>query len=128
MLVGDVIPDERAAAAYEQIKRLDEYRVLYAAVDELPKDQREAIIEYFFKGYTYKQIEEKRDRANGSARRLLDKVLCALRNGETGERLRAVYGVDYGVRHKSLAAFRSSRTSEIEDYVMRWWGNYSPTE
>lgn len=114
--------------AYDQIERLDEYNVLYAAVDELPHDQRETVIEYYFKGLTYKQIDEKHDRTDGSARRLLIKAISTLRKGRTGERLRAVYGVDYGIKHKSLAAFRSSGTSEIEDYVMRRWGNYSPTE
>lgn len=128
LLVGDVIPDERAAEVYDQIERLDEYNVLYAAVDELPREQRETVIEYYFKGLTCKQIDEKHDRTDGSARRLLIKAISTLRKGRTGERLRAVYGVDYGIKHKSLAAFRSSGTSEIEDYVMRRWGNCSPTE
>lgn len=122
LLVGDTIADERAAAAYEEIERRGEYRALYAAVDALPWVQREVIIEHYFKGLTRKQIAEIHSCTELEVRSLLQKALRNLRSGETGEKLWKIYGEDrgaYGVRHKGLAAFKSSGTSEIEDYVYR---------
>lgn len=127
LTIGDTVADERATAVYEDIERSDEYNVLYEAIDSLPQDYRELIVEYYFKGYTYKRIDEKHGRSNGSSRQLLHKALRALRSGERWERLRSVYGAEYSVKHKSLAAFRSSGTSEIEDYVLRVFGSHSLT-
>lgn len=129
LAVEDIVPDIRAAAAYEQIERLDEYNVLYAAVDELPPDLRDVICWYYFEGLTYQQIGERNGYSKERARQLNINALRLLRNDE---KLRSVYGEDYGffrnARHKGLAAFRASGTSEIEDYVLRRWGNYSPTK
>lgn len=122
LYVGDTISDERAAAAYEEIKRRDEYRALYAAVDALPWVQREVIIEHYFKGLTRVQIAAVHRCTELEARSILQKALRALRSGETGKKLREIYSEDYGVygvRHKGLAAFKCSGTSEIEDYVYR---------
>lgn len=131
LLVGDVIPDERAATAYEQIGRLDEYNVLYAAVDELPPDLRDVIREHYFEQMTYQQIGERHGYSGQNARAMHDRAIRELRKGKRGAKLRSVYGADYGLhstaKHKGLAAFRTSGTSEVEDYVLRRWGNYSPT-
>lgn len=126
LYVADIIADKRAAAAYEEIERLDEYKALYEAVDSLPSDQRVAIYEYYFKGFTRKRIAEIHSCTESDVRRTLRKALRSLRTGETGKRLWAIYGEDFGaysIRHKGLVAFKRSGTSEIEDYVFRRLGN-----
>lgn len=128
LYIADTITDKHSAVAFEEIERLDEYRVLYEAVDSLPPDQRITIYEYYFKGFTRKRIAEIHSCTESDVRRTLHKALCSLRTGETGEQLRAIYGEDYGIysiRHKGLTAFKRSGTSEIEDYVLRLLGKTS---
>lgn len=122
LYVADTIADKHSAAAFEEIERLDEYKALYEAIDSLPPDQRVTIYEYYFKGFTRKRIAEIHGYTEPDVRRTLHKALYSLRTGETGERLWGIYGEDYGtysIRHKGLAAFKRSGTSEIEDYVLR---------
>lgn len=128
LLVGNVVPDERAAAVYEDIDRLDEFNVLYEAVDSLRPDLRDVIREHYFDGLTLKQIGERHRYSIEWARQKLRGALKALRSGKLGAKLRSVYGAAYGVRHKGLAAFKSSRTSEIEDYIFRHWREFSQSQ
>ncbi len=126
LLVGDIVPDERAVAAYEDIERLDEYTILYEAIDALPSELRDVIRTYYFEGLTYQRIGELHGYSADRARQIVRVALQRLRNNP---KVRAAYAEDYtchSIRHKGLAAFLSSGSSEIEDYVMRQWGNYSP--
>lgn len=88
LLVGDTVPDERAAAVYEDIERLDEYNVLYEAVDQLPPDLCEIIREYYFKQRTFKQIGEQHDFSLDRAYNLHNKAIRELRKNRA---LKAVY-------------------------------------
>lgn len=58
LLVEDIIPDEHAAAVYEEIEQLDGYTALYEAIDALPPDLREVVREHYFERLTFKQIGE----------------------------------------------------------------------
>lgn len=131
VLVGDTIADERAAEAFEKIERLDEYKVLYEAVDSLPDDQREIIQERYFKGLTYRRISELHGVAVSRVQQLHSLAIERLRKGKEGEKLRKVYGENgerfpkprtsggnYSIRHKGVRAFKSSGTSVVEDYVL----------
>ena len=127
LLVGDIIADNKSSEAFEAIERLDEFKPLYEAIDSLPDDQREVIYEYYFNGLTYQQIGDRHGFTHENARQLRNKALRSLRYGRIGARLRRIYGEDYDVmrtRHKSLAAFRSSGSSEVEDYVLRRLGKF----
>ncbi len=126
LTVGDIVPDENAAAEFENIERLDEYKALYEAIDDLPPDLKDVIQAYYFEGLTYRQLGERYGYDPEHARRLNITALKTLRKNSKLQRLyREEYGFHNTVRHKGLSAFLSSGTSEIEDYVMRQWGNYS---
>lgn len=122
LLIGDIIADERAAEPFEEIERLDEYQPLYDAVNSLKPDLREIIQEHYFRGLTYKQIGEQNGYSAERVRQIHDKAINALRTGKTGVMLKLVYGMNYKpstyAKHKGLSAFRSSQTSELEDYVL----------
>lgn len=129
LFIGDIIPDESAAEAFEDIERLDEFNLLYQAVDSLPLNLYKIIREYYFDKLTYKQIGERHGYEPERARQIHNNAIKALRHGKFGAKLRSVYGADYGIsntyRHKGLAAFKRSGTSEVEDYVLRKWGDNS---
>lgn len=59
LLVEEIVPDERAEAAYEDIERLDEYTALHKAIDSLPPDLREVVQAHYFEGLTFQQIGER---------------------------------------------------------------------
>lgn len=129
LLVEDVVADDTAAAELEKIERRDEYAALYEAIDDLPPDLKNVIQAYYFEGLTYRQVGERYGYDPEHARRLNVTALKILRKNSKLQRVyREEYGFHNTVRHKSLSAFLSSGTSEIEDYVMRHWGNYSPSK
>lgn len=79
LLVGDTVPDERAAAVYEEIERRNGYTALYEAIDALPPDLREVIREHYFEGLTFKQIGKKFGISLDHAYQLHNKALRELR-------------------------------------------------
>lgn len=79
ILVGDIVPDERATAVYEDIERLDEYTALHKALDSLPPDLREIIREYYFEQLTFKQIGEQHGFSLDRAYQLHNKAIRELR-------------------------------------------------
>lgn len=79
ILVGDIVPDERAETVYEDIERLDEYTALHKALDSLPPDLREVIREYYFEQLTFKQIGERHDFSLDRAYQLHNKAIRELR-------------------------------------------------
>lgn len=127
LLVGDVVPDERAAAVYEDIDRLDEYNVLYEAIDSLPDVERSVIIEHYFKGFTFAKISRLHGFTRSRAEQTHKRAIWLLRRGKTGRKLFDLYGsgckcsFDGSIRvakHTSLHSFKRSHTSEVEDYVI----------
>lgn len=103
LLIGDIIPDERAAAAFEKIERLDEYRPLYNAIDSLTEIGRSVILEYYFNGLTYKQIGERHALSAERVRQLHNEAIRALQHGEQSETLRSIYGAGHRVRRAGSA-------------------------
>ncbi len=121
LLLGDTIEDESAAAALEEIEGYGQFVPLYKAVNSLPPDLRDVVREYYFEELTYNQIGERHGYSRQRAQQLRNEALRELRKNK---RLYALYGEEYGYRHKSLAAFLTSGTSEVEDYVMRRLNRY----
>lgn len=80
LLVGDVVPDERAAAVFEEIERRNGYTVLYEAIDGLPPDLREVVREHYFKGLTFQQIGERLGLSRDQAWQLHRKAIKELRH------------------------------------------------
>lgn len=78
LLVADIVPDENAAAIYENIERLDEYSVLYEAINCLPPDMRIVIREHYFERLTFKQIGAKHDLSPDRASQLHRKAIREL--------------------------------------------------
>lgn len=95
LLVGDVVPDEYAAAVYEDIERLDEYNVLYEAIDSLPDVERRVIIEYYFKGFSFAKIGRLHGFTRMRATQAHKRAIWLLRRGRTGRALYEVYGDEY---------------------------------
>ena len=127
LLVCDIVPDERAAAVYEDIERLDEYDVLYEAIDSLPDVERRVIIEYYFKGFSFATIGRIHGFTSSRAEQVHKRAIWLLRRGQTGKKLFNLYGsgskcnFDGSIRvpkHKGVQAFKRSRTSEVEAYVL----------
>lgn len=123
LLLSDIVPDEQAVLAFEQTERADEFQPLYEAVDSLPKQERDIICERYFDGLTLGQIAERLGVTKQAVYTLERNALRLLRIGKTGRLLRQIYGDEYAPRvhcqHKGLAAFLSSGSSEVEDYVLR---------
>lgn len=95
LLVGDVVPDEQAAAVYEDIERLDEYNILYEAIDSLPDVERRVIIEYYFKGFSFAKIGRLHGFTRMRATQAHKRAIWLLRRGRTGRALYEVYGDEY---------------------------------
>ena len=126
LLLGDTITDGSTAAAFEEIEGQGQFVPLHRAVDSLSRELREVIREYYFDGLNYRQIGERHGYSKQRAQQIHNKALRELRNNQL---LRALYGEDYGfyrspIRHKSLAAFITSGTSEVEDYVFHKLNGY----
>lgn len=129
LLLGDTIEDETAAQEYERIDRLDEFKPLHEAVDSLPDTERNVIQMRFFEGLTLSKAGERLGLSYQRVKQLESDALKLLRSGKTGKLLRDIYGDEYAPRrhyaplmyaqHKGLAAFRSSGSSEVEDFVLR---------
>lgn len=125
LLIGDVVPDERTAEFLENVDRIDEYTVLYEAIDSLPDIERRVIIEHYFKNLSFAKIGRIHGFTAQRANQAHKRALWLLRRGRTGRKLWELYGNEYNcsfngsicVKHKSVRAFKRSRTSEIEDYV-----------
>lgn len=126
LLIGDVVPDERAAAILETVDRIDEYAVLYEAIDSLPDVERRVIIEHYFKKLSFVKIGRIHGFTSQRASQVHKRALWLLRHGKTARKLWELYGSEYKcsfdgsirvAKHKSVRAFKRSHTSEIEDYV-----------
>lgn len=127
LTIEDIVPDKRAAAVFENIERLDEYAALYEAVDSLPDVERNVIIEYYFKRFSFTKIGELHGFTKSRAQQAHKRAIWLLRRGRTGRRLFEIYGSEYKCsfngsiripKRKSVQAFKRSHTSEIEDYVI----------
>lgn len=129
LLLSDIVPDERAAQGYDRIDSLDEFKPLHEAVDSLPEKERRIIQMHYFEGLSLQKCGERVGVSSERARQIEQNALKLLRTGQTGKLLRDLYGGEYAPRpkytpagysrHKGLAAFRTSGSSEVEDYVLR---------
>ncbi len=129
LLLGDTIEDENSSAPFERIDRLDEFKPLHEAVDSLPDSERGVIQMRFFEGLTLSKAAERLRLSYQRVKQIESNALKLLRRGKTGKRLWDIYGDEYAPRrnfepltyakHKGLAAFRSSGSSEVEDFVLR---------
>ena len=79
LLVEEIVPDERAEAAYEDIERIDGYTALHKAIDILPSDLREVVRKHYFEGLTFQQIGERLGLSRDQAWQLHNKALKELR-------------------------------------------------
>lgn len=123
--LSDIVSDERAAQEYTRIDELDKFKALHDAVDSLPDRERNVIHFRYFDELTLKQSGEKLGISLDGVRRIEANALRLLRTGKIGDMLREIYGDEYSPRyfvgysrHKGLAAFRTSGSSEVEDYVL----------
>lgn len=83
LLIEDIVPDERAAAVYEDVERLDGYTALHKALDSLPPDLREVVREHYFEGLTFQQIGERLGLSRDRAWQLHNKALAELRKNRS---------------------------------------------
>ena len=79
LLIEDIVPDERAAAVYEDVERIDGYTALHKAIDSLPTDLREVVQAHYFEGLTFQQIGERLGLSRDQAWKLHNKALKELR-------------------------------------------------
>lgn len=123
--LSDTVPDQRAAQQYDVIDGSDRYRALYDAVDSLPDMERRVIHCRYFDEMSVKQSGSLLGISPDKVRRLENNALKLLRSGVTGETLFRIYGDEFKLRyrmgysrHKGLSAFRTSGSSEVDDYVL----------
>ncbi len=88
LYITDIIPDDRAAAVYEDIERLDELNALNKALDCLPDELRVIIRERHFENLNFYEIGERHGYNYDRARRLHGKAIAELRRNNS---LKAAY-------------------------------------
>lgn len=108
LFISDIVPDESAEAAFEKIERLDEYRPLYNAIHSLTDNERHVILDYYFKGLTYKQIGKRLNLSAERVRRLHNDAIRVLQRGESSAKLISIYGAEYKGHNKLKARNISS--------------------
>ena len=111
----ELIPDEHSAEPFEQVEQQSVYAELHAVVDELPEPESAIIKEHFFSGKAMTVIAQENGLSVERIRQIRNGALRRLRLPKNARRLAEVNPY----RHKSLAAFRTTFSSEIEDYVER---------
>lgn len=108
LTIGDMLPDEGAALAFEQAEHAHDNAILRrdldAALDRLPSSWRDAIRRHDLEGQPLRSGEVQ-PRRNGLNRLRRDPKLSA-------------YRPNY-YRHKGLSAFRVTWSSVVEDEVIR---------
>lgn len=126
-LLCDVLEDENAGNAFEEIEQRFEYTALYKAIEQLPKDERKIIIEHYFRNMSFAEIGKLYGIPAARVYQKHNAALDMLKYGKEGEFLRKFYNdgaalpkreKPSGIKRKGLAAFKRSGTSEIEDYVV----------
>lgn len=124
---GDITPDPESGAGFERVDMSDYYAPLHKALDSLPDVERNIIIEYYFKNFSFTKIGKLHGFTKSRAYQAHKRAIWLLRHGQTGRRLFEIYGSEYKCsfngsiripKRKSVQAFKRSHTSEIEDYVI----------
>lgn len=143
---GDITPDPESGAGFDRVDMLvwrntelfsyrtsnnlrqtSYYAPLHKALDSLPDVERNIIIEYYFKNFSFTKIGKLHGFTKSRAYQAHKRAIWLLRHGQTGRRLFEIYGSEYKCsfngsiripKHKSVQAFKRSHTSEIEDYVI----------
>ena len=123
----DVTADPTSGALIAAFDQRESYRLLHEAVSLLPGGLKEVIKLLYFENLTLKQVGERQGRSIEAVRQSERRALNMLRRGPISRKLRDTYfddirtlhefplDVDLAYRHKGLSAFRSSRTSVVED-------------
>ena len=123
----DVTADPTSGALIAAFDQRESYRLLHEAVSLLPGGLKEVIKLLYFENLTLKQVGERQGRSIEAVRQSERRALNMLRRGPISKKLRDTYfddirtlhefplDVDLAYRHKGLSAFRSSRTSVVED-------------
>ena len=111
----DLVPDEHSTEPFDEVEEQSIYAELHALVDELPEQESEIIKAYYFSGKTMTAIAQENGLSVERIRQVKNSALRRLRLPKNVRRLREVNPY----RHKSLAAFRTSFSSEVEDFAER---------
>ncbi len=131
LTLADTVEDDSLPSATDNLEAQDVRREVRQAVAALPDQQAYVIRENYFTGRTLQQIA---DGEGLSIARVQAIKTRAFRDLRRNQRLR-LYMPDY-YRHKGVTAFFSSRTSVVEDAVLRieehrailaqsLWANYA---
>ena len=124
---GDITPDPESGAGFDRVDMSDYYAPLHKALDSLPDVERNILIEYYFKNFSFTKIGKLHGFTKSRAYQAHKRAIWLLRHGQTGRRLFEIYGSEYKCsfngsiripKRKSVQAFKRSHTSEIEDYVI----------
>ncbi len=111
----DLIPDEHSTEPFDDVEQESVYAELHAVVDELPEQESAIIKDHFFSGKTMTLIAKESGLSVERIRQVKNSALRRLRLPKNARRLAEVNPY----RHKSIAAFRTTLSSEVEDYVER---------
>ena len=111
----DLVPDEHSAEPFDEVEERSVYGELHAVVDELPEQESEIIKSYYFSGKTMTVIAQENGLSVERIRQMKNSALGRLRLPKNVRRLCEVNPY----RHKSIAAFRTTLSSEVEDYAER---------
>lgn len=127
----DITPDPESGKALAAFEQRESYALLHEAVSLLPGGLKEVIKSRYFEELTLDQIGERLGKSRERVRQLERSALDALRRGPMGRKLRDAYLDDLrtnhapldfralAYRHKGISAFLSSRSSEVEDAILR---------
>lgn len=129
LTLSDTIADDTSTDYYDRAERSDYYAALHEAIDCLPEREQRVLRWHWFDGKTYQEIGQLLGGVTRQQAQATDaKALRLLKSGKIGRRLREIYGDYYRksndkyykprMHHKSLAEFRITGSSEIEDLVI----------
>ncbi len=113
MSLAEVIADVDSAQPFEDVETADLYRELHAIVDELPERESKVINDNYFSG---KSLSDTAEEMNVSTERVRQIKVSALRELRRSKNIRRLSDIT-PYRHKTLSAFKTTHTSEVEDYV-----------
>ena len=111
----DLVPDEHSTEPFDNVEQESVYSELHAVVDELPEQESEIIKSYYFSGKKMTVIAQEIGLSVERIRQVKNSALRRLRLPKNVRRLCEVNPY----RHKSIAAFRTTLSSEVEDYAER---------
>ncbi len=119
LTIGDTIPDEYAALAFEDAENAHDNQLLRkaldTALDRLPYGMRDTIRLHDLDGLTLQEAADRQGVHRNTAQQWRRTGFNRLRKRQD---LRSLYIPNYH-RHKGLAAFKSSWSSVVEDIAIK---------